>query len=201
MSPVRPVRTPEEAEQEARLIRGCQSGDMAAFETLYQKHHRGLYAYLLSILRSTHAAEDLTQDVFVKLFQQIGSYRFQSPFAHWLFRLARNAAIDQLRRDKVRRARSLDESVSDEDPTPLAERLASKEKDPSQHGEAAQRASSVRAAVMELPENFRQVVIMREWDDLAYEEIAERLELSVGTVKSRLFRARALLEEALKDVL
>ncbi len=199
MSPVRPTRSPEEIERETKLVRQCQQGDMAAFEAIYAQHHRGLYIYLLSILRSTHAAEDLTQDVFVKLFHQVGSYRFQSPFAHWLFRMARNAAIDQLRRDKVRRAQSLDDSVSDNDSTPLSERLASGEKDPGQHSETERQAVIVRKAVLELPENFRQVVIMREWDDLAYEEIAVRLDLSVGTVKSRLFRARALLETALRD--
>ena len=192
-------RPPEdEASQEAerKAIRACQSGDMDAFEILYAKYHRGLYAYLLSMLRSPHVAEDLTQDIFIKLFRQIGSYRFQSPFAHWLFRLARNLAIDHLRREKVRFATSLD--IDNDEGLPLRERLAGKSVTPAAASLASEKSKVVRQAVEELPEAFRTVVVLREWDELPYEDIGRRLGLSTGTVKSRLFRARGMLAKKLK---
>jgi RNA polymerase sigma-70 factor, ECF subfamily len=189
--------TPEEARLEEGWIRACQSGDLRGLEELYGKYHRQLYAYLLAMLRSPHAAEDLVQDIFVKLHAQIVSYRFQSPFHHWLFRLARNLAIDHLRREKVRFTSSLDENP--EEGAPLRERVPSKEKDAVETIAGEERAVQVRKAVEQLPPGFREVVILREWEDLPYEEIAQRLDLSVGTVKSRLFRARNQLEKSLKN--
>jgi len=191
--------TPEELKLEEGWIRACQGGDLRGLEELYGKYHRQLYAYLFAMLRSPHAAEDVTQDIFVKLHAQITSYRFQSPFHHWLFRLARNQAIDHLRREKVRSTTSLDAEPIDG--TAMRERVPGKGKDAVEELVAGERAAQVRKAVQSLPDSFREVVILREWEDLAYEEIAERLDLSVGTVKSRLFRARSLLEKRLKDVL
>lgn len=189
--------SPEERRQEQVWIRACQGGDWTGLEGLYGKYHRQLYAYLLAMLRSPHAAEDLVQDIFVKLHARIGSYRFQSPFHHWLFRLARNQAIDHLRREKVRFASSLD--ASPVEGLPLRERVAAKGSDAADAVVGEERAAQVRAAVAELPLAFREVVVLREWEDLPYEEIAQKLGLSVGTVKSRLFRARNQLEKRLKN--
>ena len=198
MTPWTPGSQEEERLEEA-WIRACQRGDLEGLEGLYGKYHRQLYAYLLAMLRSPHAAEDLTQDIFVKLHAQIGSYRFQSPFHHWLFRLARNQAIDHLRREKVRSTTSLDETPVDG--VALRERVAARGQDAAEAAVAQERAALVRAAVRELPPSFREVVVLREWEDLAYEDIAARLGLSVGTVKSRLFRARGMLEKRLKKSL
>ncbi len=196
MKPWTPGSEEEERREEA-WIRACQGGDLSGLEGLYGKYHRQLYAYLLAMLRSPHAAEDLAQDIFVKLHTQIGSYRFQSPFHHWLFRLARNQAIDHLRREKVRSAASLDETPTDG--LALRERVASRGSDASEEVVSRERAEMVRAAVLALAPSFREVVVLREWEDLPYEDIAARLGLSVGTVKSRLFRARNMLEKSLKD--
>lgn len=181
------------------VIAACQAGDRDAFAVLYERYHREIYLYLLSVLRSPHAAEDVAQDVFVKLFTQIGSYRQQSPFNHWLFRMARNAAIDKMRRDKVRRAAPLDDQP--EEGRSPHERLAGPGPTPEEDAEKGHQAELVREAVMGLPEPFREIVVMREWQDLPYEEIAGRLDIQEGTVKSRLFRARQLLAEKLKKVL
>jgi RNA polymerase sigma-70 factor (ECF subfamily) len=191
--------TPEELRQEEEWIRACQAGDLSGLEGLYGRYHRQVYAYLVAMLRSPHAAEDVAQDIFVKLYGNIGSYRFQSPFHHWLFRLARNQAIDHLRREKVRRVASLDAET--EDGPALKERLSAQGRDAAGDALSAERAEAVRRAVQALPPGFKEVVVLREWEDLSYEEIAERLNLSVGTVKSRLFRARSQLEKRLKDVL
>jgi RNA polymerase sigma-70 factor (ECF subfamily) len=191
----RPEMSPEQRAEEDGWIRACQAGDITGLEALYERYHRQVYAYLLAMLRSQHEAEDVTQDIFVKLHTQIGSYRFQSPFHHWLFRLARNQAIDHLRREKVRSTSSLD--AEPEEGTPLRERVPSHARGADEDLLADERAARVRTAVQALPESFREVVVLREWEDLAYEEIAERLDLSVGTVKSRLFRARDQLERLL----
>lgn len=192
-------RTPEELKTEEGWIRACQAGDLSGLESIYGHYHRQLYAYLFTMLRSPHAAEDVTQDIFVKLHGNITSYRFQSPFHHWLFRLARNQAIDHLRREKVRSTSSLDAEPIDG--SPLKDRIPGKGQDAAANALSEERAVAVRAAVKTLPPSFREVVVLREWEDLAYEEIAERLDLSVGTVKSRLFRARSLLEKKLKELL
>lgn len=189
--------TPAEQAQEREWIEACQRGDLSGLEGLYERYHRQLYAYLVAMLRSKHGAEDVVQDIFVKLHRQIGSYRFQSPFHHWLFRLARNQAIDHLRREKVRRVTSLDAEPLEG--TALRERVPAKGRDAQGQVLAQEKAVAVRAAVQALPVPFREVVLLREWEDLPYEDIAARLGLSVGTVKSRLFRARALLEKSLKD--
>jgi RNA polymerase sigma-70 factor (ECF subfamily) len=195
----RPPKPAAEIKEEERWIRLCQKGDLDGLERLYERYHRQIYAYLLAMLRSQHAAEDLSQDVFVKLSHNLTSYRFQSPFHHWLFRLARNVAIDHLRREKVRSTTSLDAVPADG--TPMKDRVREKGPDASAQAEASQRALVVRAAVLALPESFKEVVVLREWEDLSYEEIADRMDLSVGTVKSRLFRARGLLEAKLKNIL
>jgi RNA polymerase sigma-70 factor (ECF subfamily) len=188
-----------EIKEEQQWIKLCQKGDMAGLEPLYERYHRQIYAYLVAMLRSQHTAEDLTQDVFVKLPTALKSYRFQSPFHHWLFRLTRNLAIDGLRREKVRRTSSLD-AVPDSG-TALKDRVRDLGPDAGDQTVSSETAGTVRAAVQALPPSFREVVILREWDDLSYEEIAVQLDLSVGTVKSRLFRARGLLEAKLKNTL
>lgn len=185
--------------EELKRIRRCQKGDSQALEEIYLQYHRGVYLFLLSLMRSPETAEDLCQDVFVKLFSQIKSYRFESPFAHWLFRMARNLGIDRMRRDKIRRAVSLDEETPEAHP--LAERLAGNSPLPSAASESREEAKAVREAVEELPEVFRTVVVMREWEELSYEDIAKRLKTSEGTVKSRIFRARQMLAGKLKHLI
>lgn len=188
----------EEQKDERELVARCQKGDREAFEQIYLKHHRGLYLFLYSLLRSQHLAEDVTQDVFVKLFTQIKSYRYQSSFAHWLFRLARNAAIDQIRRARVRVATSLD--AEPVDGHSLQERLPGNGPLPSDRSETEERDQRVRQAVGELPEDFKTVLVMREWGEQTYEEIAAELGISEGTVKSRIFRARQMLAKKLKGI-
>jgi RNA polymerase sigma-70 factor (ECF subfamily) len=188
-----------EIRSEAEIIRACQSGDREAFEALYLRYHRELFLYLLSVLRSPQSAEDVAQDVFVKLFHQIGSYRQQSPFNHWLFRMARNAGIDRLRREKVRRTTSLD--AGEIDSYSLLERLDSGQATPEELQDTSRRAALVRQAVEALPQPFREIVALREWQDLPYDVIASRLGISEGTVKSRLFRARQMLGQRLKRLL
>ncbi len=195
----RAPKAASEVKEEERWIRLCQKGDLDGLERLYERYHRQVYAYLLAMLRTQHAAEDLSQDVFVKLSTNLKSYRFQSPFHHWLFRLARNVAIDHLRREKVRSTTSLD--AVPQEGSALKDRVREKGPDAATQAEASQRAGVVRAAVLGLPESFKEVVVLREWEDLSYEEIAQRLDLSVGTVKSRLFRARGMLEAKLIGVL
>jgi RNA polymerase sigma-70 factor (ECF subfamily) len=113
--------------------------------------------------------------------------------------MARNAAIDRLRRDKVRRAVSLDADPGEGHP--LTERLAGPSATPEQEDQRDRKARVVRDAVAALPEAFKVIVTLREWEDLPYDAIAQRLGISEGTVKSRLFRARQILAKKLEKVL
>jgi RNA polymerase sigma-70 factor, ECF subfamily len=189
------IRTEQDNEREM-ILRG-QKGDRQAFEYLYLRHHRGLFLFLVSMLRCRHSAEDVVQDVFVKLFSEIRSYRFQSSFGHWLFRVGRNAAIDRIRREKLRRAFSLDATM--EDAHPLLERLADSGPLPSEKPENDEQRRSIDRAMDKLPASHKAVLVMREWEQMKYEEIAAKLGISTGTVKSRIFRGRKLLAGELKE--
>jgi RNA polymerase sigma-70 factor, ECF subfamily len=179
------------------LISRCQKGDRQAFEEIYLRYHRGLFLFLLSMFRCRYTAEDVVQDVFVKLFSEIKSFRFQSSFSRWLYRVARNAALDKMRHEKIRRARSLDEE--NEDQLPLLERLPDSGPAPSAKAENDEKVEALDLALSRLPGYARKVLLMREWEELNYGEIADKLGISLGTVKSRLFRGRRLLALQMKD--
>ncbi len=182
-------------EEERGLILRCQAGDSQAMGRLYDAHHRALFYGALSMLRSPEAAEDLVQDVFVKLHRVIGQYRFQCRFSHWLLRVGRNAAIDRLRRQKASPVRppaaarpgAPEPEQAPRDPGP----------DPEQALEMADEAARVRRAVRELEPRLKEPLVMALWGGLSYQQVSESLGISQGTVKSRIFRAKRALARGL----
>lgn len=159
----------------------AQSGDPGAFSALVLRHQKRIYRFLLRLTRSPDDALDLTQDTFFRAYQSLGQWRPEALFTTWLFRIARNAAFDWLRREKRRAASGGDADCDVPDPAAGPERIV----------ETQQVYRLLEAALARLPPDHREVLLLREIEAMSYDEIADVLDIGVGTVKSRIARARA----------
>jgi len=172
---------------ERELVAACQRGDREAFRALFEIHKDRVYSVALRFSGDSAAAMDIAQDTFLKLFSAIHSFRGQARLETFLYRLVVNCCFDRKRRER----RLL----------PLVDEWAAKLRASSHNpGEAlleSERRGSVRAAVEKLPPDLRMVIVLRYTEGLAYDEIAEALGCSAGTVASRLNRAHKLLERRL----
>lgn len=175
----------------AEIIEACRSGDREGFRALYDLYKDRVYSIALYFFHGEHAvAGDVTQQVFLKLMTGIGQFRGDAAFSTWLYRLVVNACLD------VTRRRQADAAVAAHAPQSPAPATSSQEEDYAR----AQLATSVRDAVSTLPPKFRIAVLLRYFDDLSYEQMAEALGCSMGTVASRLSRGHKMLAERLKHV-
>ena len=185
--------TPDEV---AELVRRAQGGELAAFNTLVLRHQDAAYSLAFRFLRSRKPAEDVTQEAFLRAFNRLDTFRGER-FRSWLLRIVANAARDELRRRKRRPQRSLDEARDDPDmPSidPIEPRPG-----PAAVAEQADLRRVLDAALARLPEEWRLVVLLSDVHGLAYEEVAAAAGVPLGTVKSRLSRARARLREILRE--
>lgn len=178
------------------LVGRCLQGDERAYRDLISRYRRQVYSLALRMTRSAEDAEDVTQETFIRMFRALDRYDPSRPFGAWIQTIASRLCIDQIRRRRInpvslfqRDTQSDEEYVIEiEDPGPGPEILA-------QHGEESQRAD---ALIESLPEHYRIVVLLRHVQDLSYEEIAEALQLPIGTVKARIHRARELLKRRIE---
>ena len=194
------------AAEEATLVAELQAGSEHAFALLIAQYSQPVYSMIARSLRDPADAADVTQEVFVKVFRHIGSFHGDSSLRTWIYRIALHEASNQRRwwsRHK-RQELTLDAQQENEDGEAfsLGETLASGTDSPFQCAVQSEAKEQVAAALRTLPEAFRTVVILREIEGFGYEEIAEMLNVNLGTVKSRLTRGRIALREALrKDAL
>jgi len=187
--------TPEAAAPnlEADLVRRACTGDLDAFNELVDLHQRAVYNLCLRMLGSQAAAEDAAQDAFLSAFRHAAGFRGAS-FRAWLMRIAANACTDELRRRARRPAMSLDQPPPGaDDPPDVADPAAG----PETLALRAEQERVVQAALLRLPEDQRLAVIMCDLQGFAYEEIADAMRTSVGTVKSRIARGRDKLRREL----
>ena len=178
------------------LVRRAQGGELAAFNALVLRHQDAVYSLALRFLGSREAAEDAAQEAFIRAYRNLRSFRGER-FRSWLFSIAANVARDELRRQGRRPQRSLDEARDD----PEAPSIDPADPGPSPEAEAL-RGDLRRAlehALLELPADWRMVVILSDVHGLSYEEVAETADIPIGTVKSRLSRARGRLRDILRD--
>lgn len=171
---------------EEYLVRQAVNGDQAAFTQLYDGNFDRIYRYIYVRVRNQAEAEDLTQDVFIKALEAIGSYKWRDlPFSAWLFKIAHNRVIDYMRKVSKEKRGSLDEAcaVSAEDPVHIAEQRAE--------------VGELKAALSRLPEAQREVATLRFIAQLSIAEVAKTLGKSEGTVKALQFNATASLRKAL----
>lgn len=171
------------------LTQASASGDMTAFEEVYNRHHRRVYAICLRMLKSVSEAEDLTQDVFIQLHRKIGSFRGDSAFTTWLHRLTVNQVLMHFRKRTVKFERTTEEGetpvqtvIGSEKPgkMPIVDKIA------------------IQNAVKQLPNGYRNVFILHDIEGFEHEEVARILGCSVGTSKSQLHKARLKLRKLLK---
>ncbi len=163
----------------------ARAGDTAAFAALVRRHQDRVFGFILRMLDARDEAMELTQDVFVKAWQALPGWRPEARFSTWLLQIARNAALDQLRRRRLIQFAPLDDGmdVADTAPGPEA-RYASR-----------QRQALLENALQQIAAEHREILLLREIEDLSYAELAAVLGIAEGTVKSRLARARAALLE------
>jgi RNA polymerase sigma-70 factor (ECF subfamily) len=170
-----------------------------AFGVLVRRYERELYGYLRRYLGDASLAEDVFQNTFLQLYIKSGQYEAGRPVRPWLYTIATHQAIDALRRNGRHQAVSLDEARADSGEGEIAgllELLEGREADPMESASAQERRAQVRAGVDRLPEFLRQVLLLAYYQGLKYREIADILEIPVGTVKSRLHAALVKLQEA-----
>jgi RNA polymerase sigma-70 factor (ECF subfamily) len=177
-------RSVQSGEQEIELITQAQQGDRGAFGQLVRRHREGVVNVVYRMCGDANLAEDVAQEAFIRAWQHLHSYRPQSPFRNWVYRIATNLALDVLRRER--------ETV---DIDALA--LAASDNGPEAVAEGEERGERVRQAVMALPPASRAVLVLREYDGFSYREIADALGIPMGTVMSRLNYARNRLRESL----
>ncbi|MCC7235069.1 MAG: sigma-70 family RNA polymerase sigma factor [Bryobacterales bacterium] len=171
---------------DAELVRRLRAGDEACWRELYRRHHARLYRYALRMTGTEAAAGDITQETFVAFLELADRYdAARAPLGAWLLGIARN---------RVRKALA---SSAVWEPADEAGEPAARERDPLEAMTQAERLAAVRAAVAALPEAYREVVVLIEFEEMTYEETAAALGAPVGTVRSRLHRARALLQQSL----
>lgn len=184
------------ADGDLELVRLAQAGDRRAFELLVVRHQRRLARYVSRYVRSPQEVEDLVQEAFLKAYRGLHSFRAESKFSTWLHRIAGHTAQNYLDYMKLRprAASGDDENESVVEPSTVTD-------NPENILMSKQIAETVSQAIDELPDVERQALVLREFEGLSYDEIAQRAECPVGTVRTRIFRAREHVARALKPIL
>ena len=180
--------------EDTLLIRECLAGRTEAFDRLVVRYQDRLYNTLVKILGSADDARDVAQDAWVHAFHKLGTFRGHSAFYSWLFRIAFNAAVSERRKSR-RVPASLDATRDRAGYEPPDSRADGQ---PSHSLEQSERQTLVRHALSQLSEEYRTVLVLKEMEDLKYEEIAEIVGCPIGTVRSRIHRARQELREKLR---
>lgn len=183
--------------EDAHLVQLAVAGDEKAYEKLVNKYHNALYYHLLKLVKDREILEDLIQEVFAKAFSNIGSYNSDYAFSTWLYRIATNHAIDYLRKKKLKTL-SLNEPIQTHEGE-MAIDVPDSTYETDKAVMRRQRKNIIHEAIRNLPEKYRVVIEMRHIEEKSYQEIAELLDLPLGTVKAHIFRARELLYKYLKD--
>lgn len=183
------------------LVERCRANDEAAFNEVVSRYKNKVYNYIYRMTGSSDDAEDLTQEVFIRMYTSIDSFRSQSSLNTWLFRIAGNLCIDRFRRGKNRTAAySLDDPISDGEGETTRE-IADHTYEPQRLLENEEMADQIQGALAQLPEKLRATLLLHDIEGLPYEEIAQIVGCPLGTVKSRLFNARMQLRQRLSGYL
>lgn len=183
------------------LMLKCQKGDKLAFEQLLDKYKSAVINTIYRFIGDKIEAEDLSQEVFLKIYNSRKSYKPSAKFKTWLFRITVNLCLNQIRDRKkyTRQTVYLDQAIEDEEGTHPKEFEDTRQETPSDSLLKQELEAVVRRAVNALPQNQKMVVILSRYQELSYEEIAKTMRCSVLSVKSLLFRAKENLRESLED--
>lgn len=198
---------PEADAQELALVRAIQAGQTQAWTSLLTRYQDRLFGVCYRMVGDREMAADLTQDAMVRIIEGLNTYDGRSKLSTWMIRVTMNVCLSKMRSEKLRRHASLDAPMADgammrgQEGRPAADRLADdreREHNPASSVQRDETRRHVAAALLRLSPEQRAILVLRDSRDLDYEQIAEVLGVPVGTVKSRLFRAREALREALE---
>lgn len=178
-------------EEEAAIVRKVLAGDANAFERLVLEYEKNVYSIAKRMVGNSEDASDMTQEAFIRAYNSLSSFRGDSKFSAWLYRIVSNVCLDFLRSRNRRPTVSL--SMEDEDGDETQLDIADDSQSPEQLLDRTLTRESVRRGLDTLSADYRQILLLREIQGLSYEEISAALDLEVGTVKSRIFRARKKL--------
>ena len=193
-----PLPDDSDAPDDITLMLSVKRGDEEAFQTLVERHQYRIVGTVAKMLGRETDAEDIAQQVFVRVWQSASRYEPEAKFTTWLLTITRNLVFNEMRR---RRRSKLVEMQTEEDEERFAQHEDSTARSPSSLAQNAELQNAIADAIAALPESQRMAVILRRYEELSYEEIAEVLKTSVPSVKSLLFRARTELKERLKAFL
>jgi RNA polymerase sigma-70 factor (ECF subfamily) len=188
--PVEPMATQQDksSASDEKLVRASQRGDMAAFEELVARHRDKIYARAFSMMRNEDDALDLSQEAWVKGWQRLKQFQGESSFVTWMTRIVINLCLDQLRKHKRQRAESIE--MLEEESGGVERQMPTVTVNPAAGLERSELRKRIDKALSQLSYEHRTVLILHEFEELEYKEIAKRMQCSIGTVMSRLFYAR-----------
>lgn len=185
-----------EAEEDRVLVFQAKTGDRTAFRRLVERHQRRAFAIAIGLVRDESDANEIVQEAFLRVYRGLAAFEGSSSFFTWLYRIVSNLAIDLIRKPSRRESEPLDPArVEDGIDQPLVSRIDGS--DPEDVVRRAEIRVQIEAALSELPPYHRGVILMREVEGMSYEEMADAMGVSKGTIMSRLFHARRKLQRAL----
>jgi len=184
--------------EDPALVRAAQRGDMAAFEELVARHRDKIYARAYSMMRNEEEALDLSQEAWIKGWQRLRQFQGESSFGTWMTRIVINLCLDQLRRQKRQRAESIE--AMDEESGGVERRMPVVTVNPTAGLERSELRQRIDRALGQLTYEHRTVLVLHEFEEMEYKQIAKTMGCSIGTVMSRLFYARRKLAALLTDL-
>ena len=184
---------------EKHLVALAQEGEITAFETLIEEYEARIYNLAYRMLGDAEDARDVAQETFLKAYSALGRFRGDASFSTWIYRIGRNCSLDAIRSRKRTRTYSLDAPVDTGDGE-VTRQVEGDLPVPDEVVLTQERQDVINSALAELPDHHRAVIVMRDIEGFSYEEIAEVLEVRLGTVKSRLYRARTALHDRLEQM-
>ncbi len=190
--------TNQPATSDEQLVAAAQKGDMAAFEELVARHRDKIYARAFSMMRNEDEAVDLSQEAWVKSWQRLNQFQGESSFGTWVTRIVINLCLDQLRRRKRQRAESIEEMA--EEDGGVERQMPPVVVNPTERLERGELRAKIDAALSQLSHEHRTALVLHEFEDMDYKEMARAMNCSMGTVMSRLFYARRKLAALLADL-
>lgn len=187
----------ESAKEDQDLVKRAKDGDQDAFSSLMTKYRDSIFYMVLKMVNSRNDAEDLAMESFAKAFNNLSRYDTKYAFSTWLFKIATNNCIDYIRKKKLS-THSIDEPIKTEKGEIHSVNIKTEHPNPEQKVIKGERVVSVRAAVKRLKPKYRTLIELRYYEELSYDEIAEEMNLPLGTVKAQLYRAKDLLSNIME---
>jgi RNA polymerase sigma-70 factor (ECF subfamily) len=181
---------------ERQLLERCRKGDKQAFDELIRRYEKKVYNFAYRLCGNYDEACDIAADTFVRVYNSVANFRGDSSFVTWLFRVVTNIYLDSRKKQRAHPTQSLEEMVELEEST-VTRQVEDPTAGPADIAESKERGDMLQSAISTLPEYQRMMIVLYHTENRSYEEIAEMLELPIGTVKSRLNRARLSLRDRL----